>query len=66
MTKEQRKLYNSWSKMDIYEAYLNEYNLRQSQKQEITNLQEKLAFIRYNLKKVAECVQLLKTYLKST
>ena len=65
MDRQERKLYNSWSKEQIYEAYLLEYNLRQQQKKEITALQHKLAFVRFNLKKIAECVKALKTHFKS-
>ena len=63
MNKEEQKLYNSWSKMDIYKAYLREHDTVQEQKKEISILRDQLAFIRFNLKQIDNCIKQLKNHL---
>ena len=65
MTDKQKKLYDSWTKEQIYEAYLLEHYARVKLNKRINELEDKLSFIRYNLKKVAECVKVLKIHFKS-
>ena len=63
MNKLEQDLYNSWSKMDIYKAYLREHDTVQEQKKEISTLRNQLAFIRFNLKKINDCIKTLKKHM---
>ena len=63
MNKLEQDLYNSWSKMDIYKAYLREHDTVQEQKKEISTLHNQLAFIRFSLKKVDDFIKQLKKHL---
>ena len=65
MNHKDRALYNSWTKKQIYEAYLLEYNARVKLNKRVNALDTSHSFIRYNLKKVSECVIALKIHFKS-
>jgi len=47
MTKEEQKQYDRWSKMQIYEAYMLEEQLRKDLARERNELRRKLAEVRY-------------------
>jgi len=47
MTKEEQKKYNKWTKIQIYEAYMHEEQLRKQLMQEQNELRRKLAEVRY-------------------
>ena len=47
MTEEEKKKYNKWTKIQIYEAYMLEEQLRNNLVKERNELRRKLAEIRY-------------------
>jgi len=50
MTDEEKKRYDKWTKMQIYEAYMLEEQLRHNLVKEINELRRKLAEVRHLVK----------------
>lgn len=52
MTDEQQKKFDSWSKLDIYEAYLAEHKARKQLNKQLNDTRREIAKMKYNIKQV--------------
>jgi hypothetical protein len=54
LTEEEMKIFNSWTKEQIYEAYLSENITRKKLNKEVNDLKRKIISIRYSINRVME------------
>jgi hypothetical protein len=62
--KKQKVLFDSWTKEQIYHAYLSEYKLKQERGKEISRLKREIAFLRFEENNKDRIISSIKNYLK--
>jgi len=54
LTKEEKSLYDSWSKESVYKAYISEHRTRTNLNEELNKTRRQLIEIKWKLKDISE------------